>query len=96
MFDIPIRYSEIFVIAMYFAPALISLTVLFFVKRKIIWLSIPITIIADLVAFWSGLVYYETRGIVLVFLIPQIIVVSIISVTITLIHRRRTKLSAQV
>jgi hypothetical protein len=93
MFDIPIQYSEIFVVAMYFVPALISLTVLFIVKRKMIWLSIPITIIADLVAFWNGLTYYESRGLVLLFLIPQIIFVSIISVTITLVHRKRTNLS---
>jgi hypothetical protein len=78
---------------MYFAPALISLTILFIVKRKMIWLSIPITIIADLVVFWNGLTYYESQGLVIVFLIPQIIVVSVISITITFVHRKRANLS---
>ena len=89
MFDIPFEYSEAFTVIMYFAPALISLIVLFFAKRKLIWLSIPITIIADILAFGKALVYYEFWRLALVFLIPQIIVVTAISIAIMLIHRKR-------
>ena len=79
MFDSRFLYGEAFSIIMYFAPAIISLVVLGLVKRNLIWMSIPITIIADLIAFWSVLAYYESRGVALVFLIPQIIVVAAIS-----------------
>ena len=79
MFDIPFEYSEAFTFVMYLAPAIISLVVLGIVKRKLIWLSIPITIFADLIAFWSVLIYYESRGLALVFLIPQVFVVTAIS-----------------
>ena len=88
MFNIPYEYSEAFAFLMYFAPAFISLAVLFFAKRKLIWLSIPITIIADLLAFWSALTYYEFWQLALLFLIPQIIIVTIISLIIMLIYRK--------
>ena len=82
MFDIPFEYSEAFTFVMYLAPAIISLVVLGIVKRKFIWLSIPITIVADLIAFWSVLIYYESRGLALVFLIPQVFVVTAISAVV--------------
>ena len=90
MFDIPFEYGEIFTIIMYFAPALISLVALWFINKKFIWLSIPITIIADLIAFWSALTYYESWQLALVFLIPQIIVVTAISLFIMRIYRRKS------
>lgn len=90
MFDIPFEYSEIFTIIMYFAPALISLMILYFAKRKMIWLSIPITIIFDILAFGKALVNYEFWQLTLVFLIPQIAVVAIISFIVMYINKKRT------
>ena len=90
MFDIPFEYGEAFTIIMYFAPALISLVVLWFANKKLSWIAIPITIIADLVAFWSALTNYEFWQLALVFLIPQIIVVTAISLIIMRIYRRKS------
>jgi hypothetical protein len=90
MFDIPIEYSELFTIIMYFAPAIISLVVLGIKNRRFIWIAIPITIIADLIAYWRVLVYYETRQLALMFLIPQVVVVTIIAFVVMLIHKKRT------
>ncbi|MCL2603661.1 MAG: hypothetical protein FWD90_04205 [Defluviitaleaceae bacterium] len=91
MFGISPEYSESFMIIMYFLPALVSLIVLLFAKRKLIWLAIPITITADLITFWGAITYYETRGLAFLFLIPQIIVVSIISLVIMLVHKKRLR-----
>jgi len=85
------EYGGMITITMYFAPAIISLIVLWFVNKKLIWLSIPITIAADLITFWGALANYEFWRIALIFLIPQMIVVTIVSLVIMYLHRKRVK-----
>jgi hypothetical protein len=90
MFDIPVEHSELFTVVMYFAPAIISLVSFGIIKRKLIWIAIPITVVADLIAFWSVLTNYETRQLALVFLVPQIFIVSVIAFVVMYIHKKRT------
>ena len=92
MSDFLFQYGEIVAIIMYFLPALISLFVFWLVNKKLIWLSIPITIAADLIAFWGALTNYEFRQLALIFLVPQIIVVTIISVITVHLHRKSVSL----
>ena len=87
------KYGEIITVTIYFTPAIISFIVLWVFNKKLIWLSIPITIAADMIAFWSALTNYEFRELALIFLIPQIIVVTIISLII--MHLDKKKLIVQ-
>ena len=89
MADLLSSYGDIITIIMYFAPAVISLVILGFMKKKLIWLSIPITIVADLIAFWDALTNYEFWQLALVFLIPQIIVVTIVSLSIMRFSKKK-------
>lgn len=84
--------SEGFSVFIYFVPPIISLAVLFFLKRKLIWLSIPITIFVDLI-FWGAAILDSSygRGLAKIFLIPQISGVAVISLLITYISKRRKK-----
>jgi len=88
MSDLLLQYGEIIAIIMYFVPAIVSLFVFWFVNKKLIWLSIPITIAADLIAFWGALTNYEFWQLALIFLIPQIIVVTIITLIIMHFHKK--------
>ena len=73
------EYTKAFTIIMYFAPAIISLIAFYFLKRKLIWLTVPITAIFDVIAFWDVILYYESRMLSMIFLIPQLIIVGVIS-----------------
>lgn len=81
--------SEGFSIFMFFVPPIISLITLYFLKRKLIWLSIPITILFDLL-FWGKAILDSSygRGLTAIFLIPQISVVIIISLAIIYREKR--------
>lgn len=93
MQDLLIKYGEILSIIAYFLPAVISLAVLFAVKKKWVWLSIPIVAIVDLIVWGEILIYNfgELRGIALIFLIPQILITTIISLSILEFDRRKKK-----
>ena len=73
--------TETFSIFMFIMPSIISLIILYFLDRRLIWLSIPITILFDLLV-WGKAIFDSSyaRGLATVFLIPQIVVVIIISI----------------
>ena len=96
MTDFLFRYGEIISITVFFVPPILSVLILYFIKRNWIWLSIPITIVIDLLVWGKGIFESSHGGIVLVFLIPQVTVVAIISVVILYIKRRRKKHNPQV
>lgn len=93
MTDFLFRYSEIISIIMFFAPPILSVLILYFIKRSWIWLSIPITIVIDLLVWGKGIFESSHGAIALVFLIPQVVVVAIISIVILYLekHRKRAK-----
>lgn len=91
MQDLVIRYGKILSIIAYFLPAVLSLIVLFVVKRKWIWFSIPIVACVDLIVWGEVLIYNfgELRGIALIFLVPQILITTIIALSILKFDRRK-------
>ena len=89
MIDFSIRYGEIFSIVMYLIPPLLSLLILFFANRKLIWLSVPITIIVDLLVWGKVILYPAYIGLVLLFLVPQVIITATISFVVLYISKRR-------
>jgi hypothetical protein len=91
MTDFLMQYGEIFSIIMFFIPPILSVLILYFTKRNWIWLSIPITIVVDLLVWGKGIFESSHSGIALAFLIPQVTVVAIISFVILYIERRRKK-----
>jgi len=91
MTDFLMQYGEIFSIIMFFIPPILSVIILYFTKRNWIWLSIPITIVVDLLIWGKGIFESSHSGIALAFLIPQVTVVAIISFVILYIERRRKK-----
>jgi hypothetical protein len=91
MTDFLMQYGEIFSIIMFFIPPILSVLILYFTKRNWIWLSIPITIVVDLLIWGKGIFESSHSGIALAFLIPQATVVAIISFVILYIKRRRKK-----
>jgi hypothetical protein len=80
MTDFLMQYGEIFSIIMFFIPPILSVLILYFTKRNWIWLSIPITIVVDLLVWGKGIFESSHSGIALAFLIPQVTVVAIISI----------------
>ena len=91
MTDFLMQYGEIFSIIMFFIPPILSVIILYFTKRNWIWLSIPITIVVDLLVWGKGIFESSHSGIALAFLIPQVTVVAIISSMILYIVKRRKR-----
>lgn len=91
MTDFLFRYSEIISIIMFFAPPILSVLILYFIKRSWIWLSIPITIVIDLLVWGKGIFESSHGAIALVFLIPQVVVVAIISIVILYLEKHRKR-----
>lgn len=79
MSDFLMQYGEVFSIVMFFVPPILFLSTLYFIKRRWMWLAIPITIVVDLLVWGKGVFESPHGGVTLVFLIPQIIVVAVIS-----------------
>lgn len=91
MLDYLMQYGEIFSIIMFFVPAISLMLILYFIKRNWIWLSIPITIVIDLLVWGKGIFESSHVGIALAFLIPQVTVVAIISFVILYLEKRRKR-----
>jgi preprotein translocase subunit YajC len=89
MSDFLMQYGEVFSIVMFFAPLILFLSVLYFIKRRWIWLAIPITIVVDLFVWGKGVFESPHGGVALVFLIPQIIVVAVISFAILFFEKNK-------
>ena len=84
--------SEIFSVCMFLLPPVAALLMLFFVKRTLIWLSVPITVAADALVWGPALIHGGSYGaIALVFLVPQVLVVAGVSFLIARRTANRAK-----
>lgn len=89
MSDFLMRYGEAFSVVLFFAPAILCILVLYFTKPSWIWLSIPVTVAVDLLV-WGKVIFGLPHGkVALVFLIPQVILVTVISLIIYHLQKRR-------
>ena len=87
------QYGELISILLYLLPPILLLSVLCIVRRRMIWLAVPLTAIADLLIWGRALLYNygEFRGIVLLFLLPQIAVTALIALLMLALGRHITK-----
>lgn len=91
MNDFLMQYGEVFSVVMFFVPPILCLWALYFIKRRWIWLAVPVTIGVDLLVWGKGLFESPHGGVAIVFLIPQIIVVAVISFAILVLENRKLK-----
>ena len=89
MTDFLMQYGEVLSIIMFFIPPILSMLILYFTKRNRIWMSIPITTVVDLLVWGKGIFESSHLGIALIFLIPQVTVVTIISFVVLYFEKRR-------
>ncbi len=47
------------------------------INRRYIWASIPLTVILELFINWDNFMYYESRGIVIIFTLAQVAVMAV-------------------
>ena len=52
--------------------------VFYFVSRRYVWWSILLAILAELILNWDNFLYYESRGLMIVFTFVQIAVMAIV------------------
>ena len=91
MADFLMQYGEVFSIIMFFIPPILSMIILYFTKRNWIWMSIPITIVVDLLVWGKGIFELSYGRVALIFLIPQVTIVTIISFVILYFGNRKKK-----
>lgn len=87
------QYGELISILLYLLPPILSLSVLCIVRRRMIWLAVPLTALVDLLIWGRALLYNygEFRGIVLLFLLPQIAVTALIALLMLALGRHTSK-----
>lgn len=64
-----------------FLPIVFVLTVIlpvvwYFVNRKYVWFSVPLAVLVELIINWDNLMYYESRGLMILFTAVQIAVMA--------------------
>ena len=60
----------------------------FLISRKYVWLSIPLTVLAELLVNWRTFTYYESRGLMILVTLFQL---AIMAVVIILLRSAFTK-----
>lgn len=84
--------SEAFSVCMFLLPPLAALLILYFARRSLIRLSVPITMAVDALIWGPAVVHGGSYGATaLVFLVPQVLIVAGISFFITRRWANRAK-----
>ena len=60
----------------------------FLISRKYVWLSIPLTVLVELLVKWRNFTYYESRGLMILVTLFQL---AIMAVVIILLRSAFTK-----
>ena len=47
------------------------------IKRRYLWFSIPLTVIMELIINWGNFMYYESRGLMILFTLAQAAVMAV-------------------
>ena len=66
--------------------------VLFFlISRKYVWLSIPLTVLVELLVNWRNFTYYESRGLMISVTLFQLVVMAIVIILLkTVLSKKKT------
>ena len=49
----------------------------YIIKRRYLWFSIPLTLIIELIINWDNIMYYESRGLMILFTLAQVAVMTV-------------------
>ena len=47
------------------------------INRRYLWFSIPLTVIMELIINWDNFMYYESRGLMILFTLAQVAVMTV-------------------
>ncbi len=73
-------------------PAILLPIILYIINTRLIWLSLILSPVIASIVYWKDLLYYESRPIMLFFILAQLIIGLITIAIIKLIRRKQDKL----
>ena len=63
----------------------------FLISRKYVWLSIPLTVLVELLVNWRNFTYYESRGLMITVTLFQLVVMAIVIILLkTVLSKKKT------
>ena len=63
----------------------------FLISRKYVWLSIPLTVLVELLINWRNFTYYESRGLMISVTLFQLVVMAIVIILLkTVLSKKKT------
>ena len=63
----------------------------FLISRKYVWLSIPLTVLVELLVNWRNFTYYESRGLMNSVTLFQLVVMAIVIILLkTVLSKKKT------
>ena len=63
----------------------------FLISRKYVWLSIPLTVLVELLVNWRNFTYYESRGLMISVTLFQLVVMAIVIILLkTVLSQKKT------
>ena len=65
--------------------------VFFFINHRDVWLSILLTAIIEVIIYWGELWYYESRGLVILFISIQLALMAVIILILKAFFPKRNK-----
>ena len=65
----------------------------FLISRKYVWLSIPLTVLVELLVNWRNFTYYESRGLMISVTLFQLVVMAIVIILLkTVLSKKKRSL----
>ena len=63
----------------------------FLISRKYVWLSIPLTVLVELLVNWRNFTYYESRGLMILVTLFQLAIMAIVIILLkTVLSKKKT------
>lgn len=62
----------------------------FLISRKYVWLSIPLTVLVELLVNWGNFTYYESRGLMILVTLFQLVVMAVIILLRSAFTKKKT------
>ena len=61
----------------------------FLISRKYVWLSIPLTVLVELLVNWRNFTYYESRGLMILVTLFQLAIMAVVIILLRSAFRKR-------
>lgn len=62
----------------------------FLISRKYVWLSIPLTVLVELLVNWGNFTYYESRGLMILVTLFQLTIMAVIILLRSAFTKKKT------